>query len=390
MEIYEQKSRWKIYLAIAALVVVAASMFYTNYIASRLAEGERDRTELFGQEMGPYLEKMYAPIKEGEKQEDLTDDLNKITKLSKGIPIILVDESGIINAAYNFAENADWQEELEKIKSTGQEPIEGKGYDRYIYYKNTFLLTLLTYFPLFQLLLLLIFIGVGYLGFSSARRSEQNRVWVGMAKETAHQLGTPISAIIAWLEHLKIMKPDDEETLEIVAELENDVSRLELVADRFSKIGSAPKLEPINIYAELEKCRAYMQRRAPRKVAFEFPDKEQTALMVNINPHLFDWVIENLLRNALDAMGGTGQISAHVYEDSSAVNIDITDTGKGIPASKFKTVFEPGFTTKKRGWGLGLSLTKRIIENYHSGKIFVKKSVLNEGTTFTIKLPKLK
>ncbi len=185
------------------------------------------------------------------------------------------------------------------------------------------------------------------------------------------------------------MKEGDEETLEIVSELENDVSRLELVADRFSKIGSAPKMEEINVFEELEKCRAYMQRRAPRKMVFEFPDPKSEPIIVKINPPLFDWVVENLLRNALDAMDGKGKISAIIYEESGFVNIDITDTGKGIPSSKFKTVFQPGYTTKKRGWGLGLSLTKRIIENYHLGKIFVKKSIIDEGTTFTIKLPKL-
>ena len=390
MELYEQKSRWKIYLAIAALIVVAASMYYTNYIASRLAEGERDKVELFAKEFKAYYTEM-SDTTNIDLDRDFTPQLDRITLVAKNIPIILVNETGDISYGYevNFPENTDLEKELEKIKATGQEPIEGDGYARYIYYKNTFLLTLLTYFPLFQLLLLLLFIGVGYLGFSSARKAEQNQVWVGMAKETAHQLGTPISAIIAWLEHLKLSREGDEETLEIIGELENDVSRLELVADRFSKIGSAPKMEVINVYEELDKCRAYMQRRASRKIAFEFPAKDEATLMVNMNPPLFDWVVENLLRNALDAMGGKGKISAHIYEDSNYVNIDITDTGKGIPASKLKTVFQPGYTTKKRGWGLGLSLTKRIIENYHLGRVFVKKSVINEGTTFTIKLPKL-
>jgi len=232
------------------------------------------------------------------------------------------------------------------------------------------------------------FISFGYLGFSSARRAEQNRVWVGMAKETAHQLGTPISAIMAWIEHLKMMAGDNEAIKEVVTELGNDVNRLDLVADRFSKIGSAPDLEKVNIYEELESCRLYMEKRAPRKVAFNFPGLVTPPLYVKINPHLFDWVIENLLRNALDAMEGTGEINAEIYEEKEYVVIDISDTGKGIPSSKLKTVFQPGYTTKKRGWGLGLSLAKRIIETYHSGRIFVKKSLINVGTTFTIKLPK--
>jgi signal transduction histidine kinase len=246
----------------------------------------------------------------------------------------------------------------------------------------------LRYFPFVQFVLIAAFVAFGYMGFSSARRAEQNRVWVGMAKETAHQLGTPISAIVAWIEHLKLIREPDEEVQEVVGELRNDVSRLELIADRFSKIGSAPKLEPINIYEELDQCRAYMQRRASRKTAFNFPPADSPEKLVYINSHLFDWVVENLLRNALDAMEGKGSITADIYDDQDYVYADFTDTGKGIPDSKFKTVFRPGYTTKKRGWGLGLSLAKRIIEEYHNGKIFVKRSEEGEGTTFTIQLPK--
>ena len=197
----------------------------------------------------------------------------------------------------------------------------------------------MTYFPIFQFILIGAFITFGYFAFSSARRAEQNQVWVGMAKETAHQLGTPITAIVGWIDHLKSIKEDDEDTMEVVHELRNDVGRLELIADRFSKIGSAPKLQPINIYDELEKCRAYMQRRAPRKVKFDFPPTDGRELTASINPPLFDWVIENLLRNALDAMDGKGQISAKVYQDETFINIDVSDTGKGIPSSKHKSHF---------------------------------------------------
>ncbi len=380
MEIYQNKSRWKIYLGIAAIVILAISVVYTNFIAAKLAEGERGKVEL-------YVMAMNTLNNTDLNLEDQLSTELAIVENSK-IPVISVGETGKIFDSRNYPEGADIEKELEKIKANGAPPIKGEGYAALIYYKNTRLLTLLQYFPLIQVLLLLGFILVGYLAFSSARRSEQNRVWVGMAKETAHQLGTPISAIIAWLEHLKLSKGSDVETMEIVKELENDVERLNLVADRFSKIGSEPKLDQIDLVEELDKCRVYMQKRASKKTVFDFPNVDDVSLFGKINPPLFDWVVENLLRNALDAMDGTGKITAKIYEESEFIVIDISDTGKGIPSSKLKTVFQPGFTTKKRGWGLGLSLAKRIIESYHSGKIFVKSSILNEGTTFTIKLPK--
>lgn len=380
MDIYTQKSRWKLYLALTALAILAISSVYTNYIADRLAEGERDKVSLYANAMKSLL------AEDEDVERDVTFEQQVLSSI-KDIPVILVNERGDIYTSQNFPEGADLEAELEKIKANGLPPLEGSGYARYIYYKHTRLLTLLTYFPILQVLLLLIFVTIGYILFSSARKSEQNQVWVGMAKETAHQLGTPITAIIGWIEHLRALREDDEEVHEVLDELTNDVSRLDLIADRFSKIGSAPELVKVNVYEELEQCRQYMQRRASRKIIFDFPKVEKT-LDVNINTHLFAWVIENLLRNALDAMEGKGKISAKVYEEKGFVNIDVSDTGKGIPTSKFKTVFQPGFTTKKRGWGLGLSLAKRIIESYHSGKIFVKKSGVNEGTTFTIKLPK--
>lgn len=379
MDIYTQKSRWKVYLLLVALVILAISTIYTNYIAERLKEGESDK-------VGLYAKAMESLLDDQDLNEDVTFQMELISAV-KDIPVILVDEYGKISEARNFPEGANLEAELESIKQNGLAPLVGTGYNSQIYYKHTRLLTLLTYFPIIQVLLLFVFVIIGYLLFSSARRAEQNRVWVGMAKETAHQLGTPISAIIGWIEHLKMIREEDNDVQEVIHELGNDVSRLNLIADRFSKIGSAPELVKVDIYDELDKCRQYMQRRASRRIAFEFPVSNK-ALQVSINPPLFAWVVENLLRNALDAMDGKGKISAVIKEEKDFVNIDISDTGKGIPSSKFKTVFQPGFTTKKRGWGLGLSLAKRIIESYHSGKIFVKKSGVSEGTTFTIKLPK--
>jgi signal transduction histidine kinase len=227
---------------------------------------------------------------------------------------------------------------------------------------------------------------LGYFLFNSSRKAEQNRVWAGMAKETAHQLGTPISAIIGWIEYLRDRFSDNEEQMEVLRELNKDVERLELVADRFSKIGSEPVLQEADIYEELLEVRDYLQRRASRKVKFEFQAPD-SPIYAKINKHLFAWVIENLIRNSLDAMDGRGTIRCRMYRQHNDVCIDLSDTGHGIPANKFKSVFKPGYSTKKRGWGLGLSLAKRIIEEYHKGKIFVKSSRPQEETIFSITLP---
>lgn len=384
MDIYSKKSRWKIYLAAAGIIIVLISLVYTNYLTRQLAKEERNKVQIWARAM----EQLSEPLSpECEPCKDLTLFL-EIIQYNRTIPVMLVNERGTVEDAVNFGTDdpAAWTQQLHRMQEAGVEPIEGFG--NAIYYKESTILRQLRFFPIIQLILIGAFISFGYLGFSSARRAEQNRVWVGMAKETAHQLGTPISAILAWIEHLRFIREDDTEMQEVLVELNKDVSRLDLIADRFSKIGSAPELQQVNILQELEEVRAYMQRRAPRKVAFEFPTPNRAPIMAAINSHLFDWVLENLLRNALDAMDGQGTISSDVYEDHDNVYIDVSDTGKGIPAGKFKTVFQPGYTTKKRGWGLGLSLAKRIIEDYHSGKIFVKASEEGKGTTFTIQLPK--
>jgi len=386
MEIY-QSSKWKIYLALVGFLIIVASAVYTSFLVKELREEEGRRIKLF---RDAYDEVLFE-FEYGEEECDITF-LQQFIASNETVPVILVDEdenySGR-NYRGNKNEDLDFlKKRVEKIKKDGYPPLEGEEFGFKIYYEDSNILTLLKYFPLFQFLLIAAFVTYGYIGINASRRSEQNRVWAGMAKETAHQLGTPMTAIVAWIEHLKMMREDDKEVLEIAHELENDVEPLNLIADRFSKIGSEPKLTKTDIFDELEKSRVYMQRRASRRIEFEFPEEQQSPLMVNINSHLFNWVVENLLRNALDAMGGKGKISAKVSEENKFINIDISDTGSGIPSSKFKTIFKPGFTTKKRGWGLGLSLAKRIIETYHDGRIFVKKSVINEGTTFSIKLPK--
>lgn len=398
MDIYARKSYWKWYLAIAGLVIVLITLYSTNYLVNKLSIGEEKKVKLYANALMEEENKR----KEAEKSEEAmtayleenVDGFLERVKLLDDVPVILVDESGFVSSGINFGEEKDTsitflEQELKKIVASGITPVEGpEGYAKQIYFKNTQLLTYLKYFPILQFLLISSFIAFGYFMFSSARRSEQNQVWVGMSKETAHQLGTPISAIMGWVTHLRETYPKDEYLQDVVGELEKDVNRLDLVADRFSKIGSTPELVSINIYDELEQMRAYMKRRASRKIDFKFPDPTATPQLVQINPPLFNWVLENLLRNALDAMEGKGTISANVYEEKEFVCIDISDSGKGIPSSKFKTVFKPGYSTKKRGWGLGLSLAKRIIETYHSGRIFVAESLPKEKTTFTIKLPK--
>lgn len=256
-------------------------------------------------------------------------------------------------------------------------PDEGK---RFIFYEESTLSKELRYYPYFELGIIGLFIMLAYYLFSSARRSEQNRVWVGLAKETAHQLGTPLTSLMAWVDYLK------SKNVELTDEMEKDVKRLETITSRFSKIGSAPQLEPFDLVDELEETKEYIRRRSSEKVKFTLNVAPGTDTVAMLNPPLFSWVIENLFRNAIDAMGGVGAITLDVSRQSDAVVVDITDTGKGIPKSKYKTVFEPGYTTKDRGWGLGLSLCKRIIEDYHGGKIFVKGSELNKGTTFRIVL----
>lgn len=382
MEIYESKSNWKIILGTIGAIILIVTLVYSNYLASSLKESEENNLKIYVKALNELMTN-----EDFNKKVGLEDEIiNSFT-----IPVIFEDEVGHLEGQ-NFSEGQDTNQIfLTKMKEDfllkGLTPLEGIGYLNRLYYFPSKLTAYITYFPIVQILLVSIFVFLGYYLFNEARRGEQNRVWAGMAKETAHQLGTPISAIIAWIEHLKLGN-DNAEQLEIIEELENDVDRLELIADRFSKIGSAPDKTATDIHDELTRCMQYMQRRAPQLVKFDLQERSGNHPKVAINQHLFDWVIENLYRNALDSMGKEGNITTEINELEDVVEINITDTGKGIPSNKFKTVFQPGYSTKQRGWGLGLSLAKRIIENYHAGKIFVKKSKPDEGTTFTIQLPK--
>jgi len=398
MDIYTRKSYWKWYLAAGGVLIIIVSLLYTRYLADRLIEREKQQAEQFAEAM-----RMLAKMRTDTLANyyDLTLHL-KIIEQNTTIPVVVLNESGEIEQYRNIDDRNLEEMEMTEVQKAYERMVQqDTGVIEMVFppdihktmiYTHSSLLKWLNLYPYLQLLLIATFIAFGYLGFSSARRAEQNQVWLGMAKETAHQLGTPITAILGWIETLKAVNEDRPDNQEMLEELRNDVTRLELVADRFSKIGASPDLKPTNFYQQLEINRDYMQRRAPRKVEFDFPRPDDyQPLMVGINAPLFDWVIENLLRNAIDSMeGGVGKIAATVYEEGRFVCIDISDTGKGIPPGKFKTVFKPGYSTKTRGWGLGLSLSKRIIDEYHRGKIFVKHSEIGKGTTFTVKLPKVK
>lgn len=383
MDIYTQKSRWKIYLVVAALIIVGISLFYTIQLVNKIGKNERERVELWAKA----IQKISS-----EEIEDPSFLLEVIS--NNNIPACIVDENDHILDVVNLPDptqkkNKDFlQKTLKKMKSTNPPiPIVNDFFSLKVYYSNSFTLTLITYFPYLQFFLIGLLLFFGYLALNAARKAEQNLVWVGLAKETAHQLGTPISAILAWIEYMRPLAEEQEELQMVVDELGKDVDRLGIVADRFSKIGAEPKLTTQDIYPIITNSFSYMRTRAPRKVNITAPENNNKELLVSLNKPLFDWVLENLLRNALDAMEGRGEISGKIINSDSVFILEISDTGKGIPGNKMKTIFEPGYSTKKRGWGLGLSLTKRIIENYHSGKIFVLKSKINEGSTFRIELP---
>ena len=366
-------------------MILLLTILYSNFLAENLKEKEEKHVFLFKQ-----------ALKELIKQDVGQDYAADITFLqtiieSFPLPVIFEDESGHLDGqtfnAKDLENPAFLQRKKREFLDSGEKPIEGTGYAQYIYWFNSPLLNYIKLFPYVQGLLVGLYIALGYVMFSSSRRSEQNRVWAGMAKETAHQLGTPISAIVGWIEVLKDTYTDNPADLDIFEEMRKDVDRLELVAERFSKIGSEPILTEMDIFAELEEVRDYFIRRSPSKVGFDFKSPEHP-VVANINKHLFAWVIENLVRNALDAMDGKGTITCRIYGQKNQVFIELSDTGHGIPQSQFKTIFKPGYSTKKRGWGLGLSLVKRIVEEYHKGKIYVKSSKPFEETTFCIILPK--
>lgn len=365
-----------------AVVIGLSSLWYTNTLVKKLQWEERKKVELWAEAT--------KQLANAQGSGDLSFVLKVIID-NETVPVILADEDGNVLSFVNLdsaaAEETGYLEEQLNIMKEENEAIVvaiGDDYFQYIYFKSSTLLTQLKYFPYIQLAVITLFILVSYLAFSSSRKAEQNQVWMGLAKETAHQLGTPLSSIMAWLEVLRT-KSVDESTL---LEFEKDVKRLETITERFSKIGSTPKLEPASLNAILEEAVGYISNRVSKKVEFSMDFEETKDVLAPLNKSLFEWVIENLCKNAVDAMNGAGKITINVSDQTQFVYIDISDTGKGMAKSVFKRIFEPGFTTKRRGWGLGLSLCKRIIENYHGGKIFVKSSEIDKGTTFRVVLKK--
>jgi len=387
---------FKYLFVITAIIIAISSIWITNVLVKDLSKEERKKIELWAESI-----KLLA-TQDLDVDPAVFDKYNwlifKIIEESTTIPVMWVDEDGNIvqqnneNMVYNINLPEHGQEEflkekLEKFKKTNP-PIVldfGDGTQNYFYYDDSTVLKSLTVFPYAQLGVVFVFIVISFLALLNAKKAEQNKVWIGLSKETAHQLGTPISSLMGWMEYLKTKNVDTS----LLSEMDKDVNRLNVIAERFSKIGSDPELDPMDLNEAIRSAVDYVSKRVSSKVSIKcnFPDRPFLVLM---NESLFGWVIENLIKNAVDAMNGKGNINIEVTETGKLIKIDVSDTGKGIPKSKFKTVFHPGYTTKKRGWGLGLSLVKRIIQSYQHGKIFVLKSEINKGTTFRIELKKYK
>jgi len=496
---YTQNKRWKIALAVLALVIVCISIYYTNNLVKKFAQQETKQIEMWAEavqshvELMNYTETFFEGVSEQEQKrvellalayksfleagpEENISIYLEIVRSNISIPVVIIDGSGDIRTAINLPEQFRDKRHFDKemLKSFSVYPpikidlygktswlyynesliyTELKGvledmfdifvadvtdnavgapviiidsidnsvlaYGRldslkmqdknfvanqleimqeehfpikvnyldnnkaYIYYRGSDLLQKMRYFPVIQILIFAFFFVIAYLLFSYARRSEQNQVWAGMAKETAHQIGTPLSSLMGWIELLKL----EEKPFVGTSDMESDIERLKTITERFSKIGSIPTLEPTDVVMVTRKTMAYLQKRFSSKFDFhiQLPERE---IVIPLNAALFGWVLENLTKNAIDAMTDHGSLTVELTEDDTSIFIDVTDTGKGMSRSMFAQVFKPGYTSKKRGWGLGLSLAKRIIENYHKGKIFVKNSVIGQGTTFRITLGK--
>ncbi|TZF85646.1 HAMP domain-containing histidine kinase (plasmid) [Pedobacter sp. BS3] len=396
MNPYAQKRRWKFLLLAFAVVIAGTSLWYTNYLVKNIAVAERTRAEVWALSNkniiampdinDEFITFIYA-IRDSLSVPALVTNSNGDIIYWKGLDStktnIKVEADDSLNARQQY-DPEYFQRQLNEMKRQHVPIIIQVNNNEkwFVYYKDSLLLTQLRVFPYIQLTVIAIFLLIAYVAFSSSRRSEQNQVWVGLAKETAHQLGTPISSLMAWIELLKSKFQADNDPL--ILEMETDVKRLEMVADRFSKIGSRPVLQSHNVYDVIQEYINYFRLRASDKIDFSVTGDEHIEALMNVP--LFDWVLENLLKNAVNAIENNGKITIKITENlaKEQVFIDVCDNGKGIPRLKFETVFQPGYTTRKRGWGLGLSLAKRIIENYHNGQIFVKDSDPGKETIFRI------
>ena len=375
----------KIILVVAAIVIAVASLVVSHYLVKDLAVEERSK-------MGVWAEAMRTL-----NLADENTDLNLVLKVideNNTIPVVVTDKQGNVQTFRNVElKGKTYEDSLQMAASIAEKMFASGRYirifmedkDDYIdvCYDESVMIKRLNVYPIVQLGVVMIFVVVAIFALLTSKRAEQNKVWVGLSKETAHQLGTPISSLMAWTEILKENYPDDD----LIPEMDKDVKRLQLIAERFSKIGSLPEPVPSSLKEVMSHVIDYMDRRTSHKVKMEkvFPPQD---IIVKINASLFEWVIENLCKNAVDAMEGSGRITLFMQDEGERVAIEVSDTGKGIKKKDIGNVFKPGFTTKKRGWGLGLSLAKRIVEEYHKGHIYVKSSEVGKGTTFRIELKK--
>lgn len=378
MNIFRYKTFGKSFLLLFAVVVGIGSLIYTGILVSKLKAEERKNVQLWAEAI------RLISVSDSTQNVDFP---YSIIANNNTVPVILTDEADSIISTRNFeSETKDLKKVLGAIKEKNQPIIINleNGHYNLIYYKDSIILTMLIFYPYIQVGFIFLFILVSYLAFRSSKKAQQNQVWVGMSKETAHQLGTPTSSLAGWIEILQNNYPE----VSITAELSRDVERLEKVTERFSRIGSKPSLTNENIVSIISRSVDYLKSRASSKVRFIDEYSVKNEVIVPINAALFEWVIENVSKNAIDAMEGIGDITIRIAETDRHALIDISDTGKGIPKSVIKKIFNAGFTTKQRGWGLGLSLAKRIIEDYHNGKIFVRHSEIGKGSTIRIVMNK--
>jgi len=381
LDIYSKKQRWKQILLLSAVLIGVGSLWYTSRLVGHIQITERQKMEVWAEAI--------RLVTSADLDTELAFPFSVIEN-NTHIPVILTDAGGKIISHKNLdslkAENPKYlNKQLEHAREENDSLVINLGPSEYqlLFYRDSFLLRQLIFFPYVQLGVIVLFILVSYIAFSVSRKAEQNEVWTGMSKETAHQLGTPISSLIGWMELIK----DSDLDPSMIKDMEKDTSRLEKITDRFSKIGSRPAMKDTDITTILKGSLEYIQNRGPHNVEYllDLPSKPIT---VSLNETLFEWVIENLLKNATDAIQGAGRVILHAVDIEDSVIVDVEDSGKGIAKSRFRTIFKPGYTTKKRGWGLGLSLSKRIIETYHHGKIYVFSSNPNDSTIIRIILKK--